>query len=152
MPYCRNCGQSVAAEARICPNCNYPQDQPPPIRPPTASAPEAPPAPPVAPAPFAGDPQSFPGGAVYVRRTDGQAVASLVLGLVGLVICPIIPSIIAIALGKQSMTRIEQSQGVLEGHGMAKAGFILGIIGVVLWVLLIGLYIAMIGSFVYKGF
>lgn len=128
MPYCRNCGTSVSDTARICPNCNFPQDQPK-----TAEQPSpTPPAPGQPQQVQGGGPQSFPGPAAVVKKTDGQATAALVLGIVGLVVCPVVPSIIALILGKQSMNRIEASAGALEGYGMAKAGWILGIIGLVL--------------------
>jgi hypothetical protein len=77
----------------------------------------------------------------YGRRTDGQAVASMVLGIAGLVLCPLICSIIAIVLGNQAKTRIAHDPS-LDGEGMAKAGVImgwigvgLGILGIVGWVL-----------------
>ncbi|MGH9199553.1 MAG: DUF4190 domain-containing protein, partial [Acidimicrobiia bacterium] len=60
---------------------------------------------------------------------DGQATAALILGLLGIVLCPLILSIPAIILGRQSQRRIEMSAGALSGLGLAKAGWILGIIG-----------------------
>jgi hypothetical protein len=78
-----------------------------------------------------------------VRRTDGQAIAALVLGILGIVVCPIVLSIIAIVIGRQSMKRIEASGGMLEGHQMAKAGWILGIVGLILWGLAIVAYVAL---------
>ncbi len=68
-------------------------------------------------------------GAGGARRTDGQAVASLVLGIAGIVVCPLVCSIIAIILGGQAKKRIA-ADPTLEGDGMAKAGVILGWIGV----------------------
>ena len=63
-----------------------------------------------------------------VRKTEGLAVASLVLGIAGFVVCPLICSVLAIIFGLQAKTKIRQDPS-LQGEGMAQAGFILGIIG-----------------------
>ncbi len=61
-------------------------------------------------------------------RTEGTAVASLVLGIAGFVVCPLICSVLAIVFGAQAKNKIRQDPS-LQGAGMAQAGFILGIIG-----------------------
>jgi uncharacterized protein DUF4190 len=68
-------------------------------------------------------------------RTPGQAFAALILGIVGLVICPIIPSILAIVFGSMARSEIDRSGGQLGGSGIALTGLILGWVGVGLWVL-----------------
>lgn len=82
------------------------------------------------------------------RRTEGTAVASLVLGIAGFIICPLIPSILAIVFGNQAQGKIRQDPS-LEGDGMAKAGVILGWIGVGLAALgiLIVILVAATGGF-----
>lgn len=62
-----------------------------------------------------------------MRRTEGTAVASLVLGIAGFVVCPFVCSILAIIFGVQAKNKIRQDPS-LQGAGMAQAGFILGII------------------------
>jgi hypothetical protein len=62
------------------------------------------------------------------RRTEGLAVASLVLGIAGFVVCPLVCSVLAIIFGLQAKTKIRQDPS-LQGEGMAQAGFILGIVG-----------------------
>jgi ABC-type phosphate transport system permease subunit len=69
-------------------------------------------------------------GAAGPPVTDGKAVASLVCGLVG-ILC-FIPAIVAIVLGVSARGRIDASNGRLTGRGMAVAGMVLGIIGVVI--------------------
>jgi hypothetical protein len=66
---------------------------------------------------------------VGLRRTDGQAVAALIFGIVGLVVCPLIPSIVAVILGSQARARIASNPD-LDGDGLAKAGVILGWVGI----------------------
>ncbi|WP_206427345.1 DUF4190 domain-containing protein [Clostridium rectalis] len=76
------------------------------------------------------------------KRTDGMAIASLVCGIVGLVFLfmpivyglGIIPAILAIVFGNISKGKIRKDPN-LDGYGMAKAGFICGVVGVVLVVI-----------------
>jgi len=64
------------------------------------------------------------------RRADGGAIASMILGIIGLVAVPIIASIIALALGYPARRRIQDSRD-LDGDGFATAGIVTGWIGVV---------------------
>jgi len=63
------------------------------------------------------------------QRTSGMAVASLVTGIIGMVLIPIIFSLLAIIFGSVGMGQTNRS-GV-KGHGMAVAGLVLGIIGLI---------------------
>jgi hypothetical protein len=65
-----------------------------------------------------------------------MAVASLVLGIFGLVGCPLVASIVAVILGTQARTKIRQDPS-LEGDGLARVGVILGWIGIDIAALLI---------------
>ncbi len=78
--------------------------------------------------PPGGDPYGMP------PQNSNKAVWALVTGLLGLLCCGVI-GIAGIILGKQAKAEIEASQGRLTGAGMAKAGFILGIVSVVLTVI-----------------
>lgn len=81
-----------------------------------------------------------PGGYVQPQKTSPLAITSLVTGIAGLLFCTLfVLSIAAIATGVIGRRQIAASGGTQKGDGLAKAGFILGIIGVVLgvgaWVL-----------------
>ena len=76
-------------------------------------------------------------------QTPGNAVASLVLGILGLVLCPIICSVIAIILGQQAKQQIERDPK-LTGSGLATAGYIMGIVGLALYGLLVAFWIVAI--------
>jgi hypothetical protein len=69
-----------------------------------------------------------------------MAVAALVLGLVGWLFCGL-GSVLAIIFGFVSQSQIKAAQGRQSGAGMAKAGIILGFVGIALtilyWVLVI---------------
>ena len=81
-----------------------------------------------------------PGGQ---QQTPGNAVASLVLGILGLVLCPIICSVIAIILGQQAKQQIERDPN-LGGAGLAQAGVIMGIVGLALYGLVLAFWIVAI--------
>jgi uncharacterized protein DUF4190 len=58
---------------------------------------------------------------------DGKAIASLVLGIVGLTVLPLIGSILAINFGRTSISNADKRGE--RGSAMATAGVILGWIG-----------------------
>lgn len=68
----------------------------------------------------------------YQPRPQAEgATTALVLGLLGLLLCQVL-SPFAWMQGNKALQRIAESNGGLEGEGMAKAGQILGIIGTIL--------------------
>lgn len=67
--------------------------------------------------------------AAGARRVEGSAIAALVMGILGIVGCPLILSIPAIIVGNQARNRIREDPS-LDGDGMARAGVILGWIGI----------------------
>ena len=77
--------------------------------------------------------------------TSGNAIASLVLGIAGLVIFPLVPSILAIVLGRSAKRDIRQRPG-LGGEGLATAGIVLGWVGVVLIALAIVVFVMLVTS------
>lgn len=79
------------------------------------------------------------------------AVPALVLGIIGVALCwcygiGLIPSIIALVFGVKSRKTFATNPGQYQGGGMATAGFVLGIVGVVANVLFILLYIFIFGT------
>lgn len=62
-----------------------------------------------------------PGG---VPQTNGYAVASLVLGIIGFGCC--ILWILALVFGYMARNQIDQSYGRQTGRGLATAGIVLG--------------------------
>ena len=67
----------------------------------------------------------------YQHPTNGMATASLVLGLVGLVLCTLfIPSILAVIFGVVGVRRAGQPGGVGKGKaiwGLSLGGFVLAV-------------------------
>jgi len=89
-----------------------------------------------------------------MQRNCGYAIASMVLGIVGLVfgfipglgVIGLICGVVAIILGVVGKNAIDRSNGELNGRGMATAGIVLGIITVGLDILLLIACSAIIGS------
>ena len=96
----------------------------------------------------AGGPQA-PASAGYrapgQQQTPGNAIAALVLGILGLILCPIVCSVLAIVFGQQAKSQIERDPN-LTGAGLAQAGFIMGIVGLVLYGLFILIWVIAIAA------
>lgn len=61
-------------------------------------------------------------------REDGGATASMILGILGLLLCGLL-SPIALFMGISARRRIQESGGYLGGDGQATAGIVMGAIG-----------------------
>lgn len=86
----------------------------------------------------AGPPSPPPAPGTAVRRTNGMAVASLVLGIVGVLLqlFGVVP-ILAIIFGAVGRGQIQRSGGTEQGEGMATAGIVLGIVGLVVLIIIL---------------
>jgi hypothetical protein len=74
-------------------------------------------------------------------QSSGKSTAALVLGILGLVFCPLICSVLALVFGYQSRREIDASGGRLGGRSNATAGIVLGWIGVAICAAFIALVI-----------
>ncbi len=72
---------------------------------------------------------------------NGLAIASMVLGIAGLVMIFIIGPILALVFGYIARGQIDQSEGRQGGRGFAIAGIVMGWIGIFWGILIIGFYI-----------
>jgi hypothetical protein len=87
------------------------------------------PAPPPAPGPAPGQPNFYPSPSAGTE-SYGKATTSLVLGILGIVICPLILSIIAIVYGNSARKVIDRNPSRYSNRGSATAGIVLGWIGI----------------------
>ena len=135
--FCFKCGASMPEDATVCPQCSAPVQAlptPPPPQQPSTPNPastsswlNAPPVPSQQPPQYA--PQAQPYRAYQPPKTDGGAIASMVLGIASFVLClSFLAGIPAIILGHISRSKIKKSMGRLQGDGMALTGLILGYI------------------------
>jgi hypothetical protein len=132
MKSCPSCGQAVDEGSRFCSNCGqqFPsagtgggrvvqQAAPPPsAATPADPTPAGPPPPQMAP--------DYP-RPTAPQRTNGSAIASLVLGILWL---GGIGAILALVFGYRGKRSIDRSRGGEGGRGLALAGIVLGWIGV----------------------
>jgi type II secretory pathway pseudopilin PulG len=136
--FCFKCGASMPEDATVCPQCAAPVQvmptPPPPPQQPATPNPAAtsawlnvPPA--AAQNPGQYPPQSQPYRQYQPPKTDGGAIASMVLGIASIALClTFIAGIPAVILGHISRSKIRKSMGRLQGDGMALTGLILGYI------------------------
>lgn len=75
--------------------------------------------------------------------THGSATTALVLGILSLVVCGPL-GIPAFIIGRRAEREVKMSQGQLSGEGLAKAGWIMGLIAMILMVLAILLIILLV--------
>jgi len=68
------------------------------------------------------------------RKTAGVAIASLVLGILGIVCFGPLGAVPAVICGHVAKSKIRASGGTLQGEGLALAGLILGYLGIVITV------------------
>lgn len=104
--------------------------------PPPPPPPPGPPPPPYTPPPGY---QPYGGGAPQRLK---KATQSMVFGILGLLCCPLVFSILAIVFGNQAKAEIDAAPGAYNNKGQAQAGYVMGIIGLVLWVILIIIRVA----------
>ena len=71
------------------------------------------------------------GAPVAYAPDHPKATTSLILGILGIVLCQIIAPF-AWRIGKRTVDEIDASNGQLGGRGSAQAGYVMGIIGTVL--------------------
>jgi hypothetical protein len=65
------------------------------------------------------------------QRTSGYAIASLILGIAGFFVFPIVPSILAVVFGQKAREELRRDT-TLGGEGLATAGIVLGWVGIAL--------------------
>lgn len=87
----------------------------------------------------------------YPPQDHPQATTVLVLGILGLVLCQFCAPF-AWFMGRRVLTEIENSGGAIGGQGSAKAGYICGIIGTVIFVLYLLFVVLMIVIALAGGF
>ena len=100
--YCTNCGAQMTEGASFCASCGAPA-------PGTVRV----------------------AATVSTGQTNGKAVASLVCGIGGFVLLPVVLSVLALVFGHQARREIRERPGE-GGEGLATAGIVLGWIGVAL--------------------
>jgi hypothetical protein len=118
--FCPTCGSAVGQGANFCARCGSSLEAAAPVAPPTEQLPAPP-----APAPFV-PPKSISAPARERLPVNGYAVASLVLGILWIYW---VGSVLALIFGYIGQRHIKASNGEQSGEGIARAGMILGWVG-----------------------
>ncbi|MFZ4509424.1 MAG: DUF4190 domain-containing protein [Candidatus Nanopelagicales bacterium] len=84
-------------------------------------------------------PPAAAGGGGGGTQDNGSGTIALVTGILSFFVCPVILSIVAIIYGKKGMAAA--AAGTADNGGQAKAGYIMGIISLILFVVLLIVYI-----------
>jgi hypothetical protein len=151
--FCPECGAPNEDDAAFCGNCGavldpdavaegaepgeeHPEEagSEPVSEPPAAELPAPKPPAPPRPTPPPPPPRA-PSYSSSALPTSGLAVASLVLGIGGLTLLPLLGSILAVLFGYMARNDIRQRPGEVTGEGLATAGIVLGWIAIGLAVL-----------------
>jgi hypothetical protein len=87
-----------------------------------------------------------PGGATPLSGPplSAMSIASLVLGLAGATLLPLVGSILAVVFGHVALAQIRRAEGKLAGRGMALAGLILGYAVLIPAVIVAIVYVAIV--------
>jgi len=124
---CNNCSKTNLQSAAFCSNCGDRLVAAAPITPPVVQvSPAVTTTPAATPKPTATN--YSPGNYAVAQKTNGKAVASLVLSLLGF-------SILGVIFGHIARGEIRRSNNTQTGDGLALAGLIIGWIGTSLWLL-----------------
>ena len=71
-----------------------------------------------------------PEGVPYQPPNSSMAIVSLIAGILGITLFPLLGSIVALITGYAARKEIQESAGALAGDGMATAGLVMGWIGI----------------------
>ncbi|WP_019548980.1 DUF4190 domain-containing protein [Streptomyces sulphureus] len=109
---------------------------------------QAAPYPQAAPSPYgpqyaANQPPYAPGYGWGPPLPNGQAVAAMVLGILGLFTVPLVLSVIAVCLG--TVARTKADRGVAAGRSMAVTGLVTGWVGLIGFALVLLLVAVVVG-------
>jgi hypothetical protein len=73
-------------------------------------------------------------------RTSTTAIISLIGGIAGWTILPVLGGIVAIITGHMAKSEIKKGVGMITGNGMATAGLIMGYLNIALGICLLCLF------------
>lgn len=85
------------------------------------------------------------------KETPGSAVASLVLGILGMILIGPLGAIPAIICGHLARTKIKQKPHTYTGDGLAVAGLVLGYVSLVIFAVVVMVYASLMVPNLTKG-
>lgn len=86
-----------------------------------------------------------------VRETSALAIASLVSGILGWTLLPLLGSLVAIVTGHMARAELRRQPERLQGDGMAVGGLILGYTALLMGLLAIVAFVLFFGGMLWLG-
>jgi len=86
-----------------------------------------------------------------IRDTSSLAIASLIAGILGWTLLPLLGSIVAIITGHMARSEIRRAPDRLQGDGLAVGGLVLGYAAVLMGVLAIMIFLLFFGGLFWLG-
>lgn len=133
-------------ERWLPPSSDNPASTPPPGAPQQGETRWGAPAPPPARQSETGQPTFYPAAQPQGTEGLGKATTAMVLGILGLLVCPLILSVLALVFGYDARKTIDNSGGRYNNRGSATAGIVCGWIGVVFGIISIIYIIVLVSS------
>lgn len=115
--FCPQCGAQDPEGAAVCTNCETPLQMP------SGSRTQR--------------------GYVPAPPASNTALVSLIMGILGWVVLPVVGSVLAVVFGHAALREIDRSGGEIGGRGMAQAGLILGYVALAVSVLSAVLFVVL---------
>ena len=84
-------------------------------------------------------------------KTSPLAITSLVTGLLGWTLMPVLGSLVAIVTGHMARAEIRRSAGALDGDGLATVGLVLGWLPLMLGMLGLVAVFMFLGGIAWRG-
>lgn len=86
-----------------------------------------------------------------IRQTSSMAIVSLVSGILGWTLLPLLGSIVAIITGHLARAEIRRAPDRFEGDGLAVAGLVMGYLVILLSVLAVLAFLLFFGGLIWLG-
>ena len=81
-----------------------------------------------------------------MRTTSPMAIISLVSGILGWTLLPLLGSIVAVVTGHMARSEIRRAPDRLEGDGLAVGGLVLGYVAIMMAILAVFAFILFFGG------
>lgn len=86
-----------------------------------------------------------------IRQTSSFAIVSLVSGILGWTLIPLLGCIVAIITGHMARAEIRRQPDLYQGDGLAVVGLVLGYVGIAMAVIAVAVFVLFFGGLVWLG-
>ena len=86
-----------------------------------------------------------------IRQTSSLAIVSLVFGVLGWTLLPLLGCLVAVITGHLGRAEIRRDPEQYQGDGLAVIGLVLGYVGIALAVLAAAVFVLFFGGLIWLG-